>query len=102
MVLALLVLLNKGMLIGMMAMLAGILAHLLAIRYWIAHRLYRRMIRVGLYSAPNFKAVWRHGGLGLRLRESGEICLAPEGDWRKFVRRHLAPALEDATLGFGL
>lgn len=99
MVASMAMLLALGMLVGMIAMLLGILIYLLGIQHWIAFRLYDRTLRVALLDTKRFQILWKHGGIALLLPDTGEVCKAPEGDWRKFVRRYLSPVAEDHGLG---
>lgn len=104
--LALAILLATGVAIGIVAMTAGVLIHLLGIKYFIAWRIRERAKAYMLESAAHLNHLWQLGGIAIVIPESSEPpCLAPRGDWRKFVRRNLpldsqpapAPAAADTA-----
>lgn len=90
MVLALLALLGFGIAIGIVAMTAAALAHLFGSKHYVAWMLKRRTAAYMLDNTLRWQAVWHLGGVALVLKGSSEPpCLAPKGDWRKFIRRNL-------------
>ena len=97
------VLLSLGVIAGIVCMTLAIPVYIFFIRFWVVQRLRHRLIRLALHDVRHFQACWRFGGFALVLVNSKEACLAPDGDWRKFVRRHLQPTLnEETNLGMGL
>lgn len=97
------VLLSLGVIAGIACMFITMGAYLFFIRYWVSHRLHERLVRIALHDVRHFQLCWRFGGFAIGLRDTKEGCMAPDGDWRKFVRRHLQPPIqEDASLGMGL
>lgn len=88
--LALAILLATGVAIGIVAMTLGALGHLLGIKHFIAWRIRARAKAYMLESAAHLNQLWQLGGIALVMMGSSEPpCLAPRGDWRKFVRRNL-------------
>ena len=97
------VLLSLGVIAGIGCMFITILAYLMLIRFWVAHRLHGRLVQIALLDSRRFQACWKFGGFALVLVDTKEACMAPDGDWRKFVRRHLQPTIQEETnVGFGL
>ena len=91
MCLALAILLATGVAIGIVAMTLGALGHLLAIKHFIAWRIRARAKAYMLESAAHLNHLWQLGGIAIVILNSSEPpCVAPRGDWRKFVRRNLA------------
>lgn len=89
--LALAVLLATGVAIGIVAMTLGALGHLLGIKHFVAWRIRLRAKAYMLESAAHLNHLWHLGGIAIVVKESSEPpCVAPRGDWRKFVRRALA------------
>jgi len=88
---SLVVLLFGGLAWGIAAMAGSALVLLFGLRHWAAHRI-RQRADMAVRSAPDLlDRLWRHGGMALVPRGNGvESCLAPDGDWRGFVRQHLA------------
>lgn len=92
MVLALAILLATGVAIGIVAMTFGALAHLLGIKHFVAWRIRARTKAYMMQSVGHFQQVWDLGGIAVVMLGGNEPpCLAPRGDWRKFVRRNLPP-----------
>ncbi|EME70438.1 hypothetical protein H261_08148 [Paramagnetospirillum caucaseum] len=88
--LALVVLLATGIATGIIAMTLCVLAHLYGNKYYVAWRLKTRALAYLLGSYPQFVALWQLGGIALVVKGVNEApCLAPKGDWRKFIRRNL-------------
>jgi len=88
--LALAVLLSTGVAIGIVAMTLGALGHLLGIKHYVAWRIRARAKTYMLASAAHLHQLWHLGGMALHMKGANEPpCLAPRGDWRKFVRRNL-------------
>lgn len=90
MCLALAILLATGVAIGIVAMTLGALGHLLGIKHFVAWRIRARAKAYMLESAAHLNQLWHLGGMALVVLGSSEPpCVAPRGDWRKFVRRNL-------------
>lgn len=88
--LALAILLATGVAIGIVAMTLGALAHLLGIKHFVAWRIRARAKAYMLESAAHLNHLWHLGGVAVVMLGGSEPpCLAPRGDWRKFVRRNL-------------
>jgi len=86
--LALAILLSTGVAIGIVAMTVGALGHLLGIKHYVAWRIRARAVAYGLESPAHFDHLWHLGGMAIVVKDSGEPpCVAPRGDWRKFLRR---------------
>lgn len=99
MCLALAILLSAGVAIGIVAMTLGALGHLVGIKHLVAWRIRARARDYVLTSAAHLHQLWHLGGLVLVMKGGTEPpCVAPRGDWRKFVQRNLPatglPALE--------
>lgn len=88
--LALAILLATGVAIGIVAMTLGVFAHLLGIKHFIAWRIRTRAKAYVMESAAHLHALWHLGGVAIVMLGSSEPpCVAPRGDWRKFIRRNL-------------
>ncbi len=88
--LALVILLSAGVAIGIVAMTLGALGHLLGIKHFVAWRIRARAKAYMLASTAHLHQLWHLGGIALVMQGGNEPpCLAPRGDWRKFVRRNL-------------
>lgn len=89
--LALAILLATGVAIGIVAMTLGALGHLLGIKHFVAWRIRTRAKAYMLESGAHLNHLWHLGGVAIVMLGSSEPpCVAPRGDWRKFVRRNLA------------
>lgn len=89
MCLALAILLAFGVPLGIVAMTVGALAHLAGIKYYVAWRLRQRAKTYMLESAGHFAQLWQLGGVALVVHGGNEPpCLAPRGDWLKYIRRN--------------
>ncbi|MBM3512405.1 MAG: ABC transporter ATP-binding protein [Alphaproteobacteria bacterium] len=81
------------LLIGTALLVAGIFVYLLAIRPWIAQRVYRRSLDAATDTLRNWNILWRLGGLVVTLNYMNKTrCVSPDGDWRAFVTRYLPEA----------
>ena len=88
--LALVVLLATGLATGIVAMTLCVLAHLYGNKYYVAWRLKMRALAYLMGNYPQFVTLWQLGGIALVVKGVNEApCLAPKGDWRKFIRRNL-------------
>ena len=82
-----------NLLLGTALMVAGIFAYLLAIRPWIAQRVYRRTLDAATDNLRNWNILWKLGGLVVTLNYMNKTrCVSPDGDWRAFVTRYLPEA----------
>ncbi|MBC7951544.1 MAG: hypothetical protein H7Z12_06940 [Rhodospirillaceae bacterium] len=93
MCLALAILLATGSVaIGIVAMTFGALGHLVSIKHFVAWRIRARAKNYAQYSAAHLNQLWNMGGLVVVMKGGTEPpCVAPRGDWRKFVKRNLPP-----------
>jgi hypothetical protein len=90
--LALAILLGTGVAIGIVAMTLGALGHLLGIKHYVAWRIRARAKAYILHSPAHLQQIWNLGGIAIVVVGGNEPpCLGPRGDWRKFLRRNLAP-----------
>lgn len=88
--LALAILLATGVAVGIVAMTLGALGHLLGIKHFVAWRIRTRAKSYMMESAAHLNHLWQLGGVAFVVMGSSEPpCVAPRGDWRKFVRRNL-------------
>lgn len=88
--LALIILLASGVATGIVAMTLCVLAHLYGNRYYVAWRLKMRAMAYLTGNYVQFLTLWQLGGIALVAKGVNEApCLAPKGDWRKFIRRNL-------------
>lgn len=88
--LALVILLAAGLATGIVAMTLCVLAHLYGNKYYVAWRLKMRALDYLMGNYPQFVTLWQLGGIALVVKGVNEApCLAPKGDWRKFIRRNL-------------
>jgi hypothetical protein len=90
MTLALIILLAAGVAIGIVVMTLCVLAHLFGNKYYVAWRLKLRALAYLIDNVTQFQLLWQIGGIALVMKTGNEPpCLAPKGDWRKFIRRNL-------------
>ncbi|OAN50345.1 hypothetical protein A6A04_02825 [Paramagnetospirillum marisnigri] len=90
MTLALVVLLATNVVVGIVVMTSCTLIHVFGSRHYVAWRLKTRASAYMLADAVQFQTLWQMGGVALVVRGGNEPpCLAPKGDWRKFIRRNL-------------
>lgn len=89
MVLAMTVMLFFGLAIGLGAMTVAILVYIFGMRTWVSMRIQQRVEDLGLRTVPAWKTLWKYGGIALvRTDPLGTVpCVAPNGDWRAFMRR---------------
>lgn len=88
--LALVILLASGIATGIVAMTLCVLAHLYGNKYYVAWRLKMRAHAYLMAGYAQFVTLWQLGGVALVVKGVNEApCLAPKGDWRKFIRRNL-------------
>ncbi|ARJ66418.1 hypothetical protein WV31_12455 [Magnetospirillum sp. ME-1] len=88
--LALVILLATGVATGIIAMTLCVLAHLYGNKYYVAWRLKTRALAYLMGNYQQFVTLWQLGGIALVVKGVNEApCLAPKGDWRKFIRRNL-------------
>ncbi len=90
MTLALIILLAAGIAVGIVVMTLCVLGHLFGNKYYVAWRLKTRALAYMVESTAQFQTLWQMGGVALVMKGGAEApCLAPKGDWRKFIRRNL-------------
>ena len=90
MTLALIILLAAGVAVGIVVMTLCVLAHLFGNKYYVAWRLKTRAQAYMLADVIQFQTLWQMGGVAMVTKGGNEPpCLAPKGDWRKFIRRNL-------------
>lgn len=92
--LALVILLAGGLALGIVAMTLFVMVYLLGNRTYVSWRLRRRTVAYLCRDVAHVQALWRLGGIALVVPGTGEPpCVAPKGDWRKFIRRHFGEAV---------
>lgn len=90
MLLALVVLLSMGVALGIIAMTLCVLIHFLGTRHVVSWVVRGRAKKYMLESVGQWNQLWYLGGIALVMPDSPEPpCLAPRGDWRRFVHRNL-------------
>ena len=90
MTLALVILLAAGVAVGIVVMTLCVLAHLFGNKYYVGWRLRMRAQSYILTDVIQFQTLWQMGGVAMATKGGNEPpCLAPKGDWRKFIRRNL-------------
>lgn len=90
MTLALIILLAAGVAVGIVVMTLCVLAHLFGNKYYVGWRLKTRALAYMLNDVRQFQTLWQMGGVAMVTKGGNEPpCLAPKGDWRKFIRRNL-------------
>ncbi|CCG41490.1 hypothetical protein [Magnetospirillum molischianum] len=95
MTLALGILLAGGIVVGIIAMTLFVMVYLLGNRYYVAWRLRTRTVEYLCCDVAHVQALWRLGGIALVVPGTGEApCVAPKGDWRKFIRRHFGESVQ--------
>lgn len=95
--LALVILLATGIATGIVAMTLCVLAHLYGNKYYVAWRLKSRALAYMTGNTMQFQTLWQLGGVALVVKGVNEApCLAPKGDWRKFIRRNLGEGEQPA------
>jgi hypothetical protein len=78
----------KGM---VMAASLGIGVGLFVIPRWLMNKVRRRAVTMAFGSAEGWDALWRFGGLSMRLADHPEIaCDSPDGDWQAFANQNLS------------
>ena len=98
MTLALLILLLAGVVVGIIVTTLFVFAHLYGNRHYVAWRLRGRVVQALVRDYASFQGLWALGGIALVMTGGGESpCLAPKGDWRKFIRRHLGEGVPPAA-----
>jgi|GEM_PF-1096960 len=96
--LALLILLIGGLALGIVAMFLFVMVHLVLNRTFISWRLRTRTQAYLCHDLVRFLALWRMGGVALTIPGAAEApCVAPKGDWRKFIRRHFGEGVPTGT-----
>jgi hypothetical protein len=101
MFLAMGVLLFGGVAVGIVAMTMGVFAHVYGVKYLVAWRIRQRATAYLLESSAHWQQLWHLGGIVILVKGTSEYCMAPKGDWRKFVRRNLpedGEAAEDVAV----
>jgi hypothetical protein len=69
----------------------GIGVGLFVIPRWIMNKVRRRAVTMAFGSAEGWDALWRFGGLSMRLADHPEIaCDSPDGDWQAFAEQNLS------------
>ncbi len=87
---ALLLLLLGGLLAGLAGMALGAVLHWAGASHFVAWRIRTRTQAYLLSGLRSLEALWKMGGVAVGMKDSNEPpCLAPRGDWRRFVRRNL-------------
>lgn len=67
----------------------GLGVGLFVIPRWIMNKVRRRTVITAFGSGEGWDALWRVGGLSIRLDEDPSVvCDSPDGDWQAFVRQH--------------
>lgn len=87
---ALIVLLATNVVVGILVMTLCTLAHVFGGKQYVAWRLKFRAQAYMLNDVMQFQTLWQMGGVAMVVKGGNEPpCLAPKGDWRKFIRRNL-------------
>jgi hypothetical protein len=56
---------------------------------WVMNKVRRRTMIMAFTSGDGWDALWRIGGLSIRLDEDPDVvCDSPGGDWKAFARQH--------------
>ena len=80
---------------GVTATVLCALLYVVFVRPWILDRVSKRAREAALMNLPNWELLWKKGGLIVALKGASRArCVAPSGDWRAFVHRHLPPAFD--------
>lgn len=91
-VLSLYMLFAIGPIAGAAALLVGTGLLLFVFRPRNKRRTMDRTRALALAKLEDWLALWRLGGLALRLtRDPARDCVSPDGDWQAFARDHLLP-----------
>jgi hypothetical protein len=87
---ALIILLAAGVAVGIVVMTLAVVVYLFGNKHYVAWRLRMRAQSYLLADVVQFQTLWQLGGVALVVKDGNEPpCLAPKGDWRKFIRRNL-------------
>jgi hypothetical protein len=71
----------------------GLGVGLFVVPRWIMNKVRRRTVILAFGSGEGWDALWRVGGLSIRLDEDPSVvCDSPGGDWQAFVRQHFGNA----------
>lgn len=88
--LSLFLLVGVDMIIGVIALLVVVALYLFAARPWVVANVRHRATLMTLRDAETLDTLWAFGGLALTRTDQPAVgALAPTGNWRLFVRRHL-------------
>jgi hypothetical protein len=64
---------------------------------WIMTKVRRRAVITAFGSAEGWDALWRVGGLSIRLDDDPNVvCDSPDGDWQAFIRQHFGESAQPA------
>lgn len=87
------VLVFTGLAGGIASMAVSVPVLLLGLRRWVAYRIGQRATALLRAGPEALDALWGGGGVALILRgPRPQSCLAPKGNWRRFVRDTLVQA----------
>ena len=82
--------------VGAAALVGGGALLFFVLRPWNRRRAEERSKTLALAAPEHWQALWRLGGLAMRATgDPAARCVAPDGDWRAFVKAHLAAGARD-------
>jgi len=82
--------------VGAAAFVAGGALLFFILRPWNRRRAEERSKTLALATPEHWETLWRLGGLAMRATgDPAARCVAPDGDWRAFVKGHLAAGARD-------
>ncbi|MBN2752694.1 MAG: hypothetical protein JXQ84_08295 [Rhodospirillaceae bacterium] len=79
-----------GIIVGVLALVLSVVLYAFFIRLWVMHRLHERTRQAMMQNLSNWDLLWRMGGVVLSNERTGQMCHAPNGNWRAFVTSGLA------------
>ncbi len=99
-IVALFVMIGVGLLAGVIALVVGVIIYVAILRPMITERVRQRAINAMLRSPKALDVLWKFGGVAITRTDHNSIgAMAPDADWRLFVRRHLPDVTMAEHLG---
>ena len=89
-VMALFIMIGVSLIAGVIALVVAVVFYVALGRPYITEQVRRRTIDLILKSPKGLDIMWNYGGLAITRTDHPNIgAMAPEADWRVFIRRHL-------------
>jgi len=99
-VMALFVMIGVSLIAGVIALVVAVIFYVALGRPYITEQVRQRAINLMLKSPTALDVMWGFGGLAITRTDHPNIgAMAPDADWRVFVRRHLPDVVVPEALG---